>query len=180
MHVLSAAMNTVVHRRILSPPRSYTRLYSTNNTPDESPAPPSQRVTPRRYPPYPPTEPQTRRHEAPETPPQSSPYPPWITWPRTQWQRPEDSATRLNQRSPPRPSTQSQARHEAHEGTTALNVPFNPPGGGSGGNIPGGGGGASFAFTKNPILDAILTTALGLGAGNSICITHLSLPAQVP
>jgi hypothetical protein len=179
MHVLSAAMNTVVHRRILSPPRSYTRLYSTNNTSEESPAPPNQRVTPRRYPPYPPTEPQTRRHEAPETP-QSSPYPPWITWPRTQWQRPEDSATRLNQRSPPRPSTQSQARHEAHEGTTALNVPFNPPGGGSGGNIPGGGGGASFAFTKNPILDAILTTALGLGAGNSICTTHLSLPAQVP
>ena len=64
-----------------------------------------------------------------------------------------------------RRSTQPQTRHEAQEGTTALNVPFNPPGGGSGGgNIPGGGG----AFTKSPILDAILATALGLGAGESI------------
>ena len=58
-------------------------------------------------------------------------------------------------------------RHEAHEGTTnALNVPLNLPGGGSGGNTPGGGG--TFSFTKSPILDAMLTAAIGLGAGKSI------------
>ncbi|KAF8806546.1 hypothetical protein BYT27DRAFT_7233914 [Phlegmacium glaucopus] len=57
-------------------------------------------------------------------------------------------------------STQPQARHEAHEGTTALNAPYNPPGGGPAG-IPGGG---AFSFTNSPMLDAMLTTAIGLGA----------------
>ena len=131
-------MNTVLRRRRLSLPRSYARLYTTNNTLVESPA---QRVTPRRNPPHPPTQPQTR-----------------------QWRRHEARLTL--RRSPPHPPTRPQTRHEAHEGTTALNIPFNPPGGGPGGNIPGGGG--AFTFTKSPILDAILTTALGLGAGNSI------------
>ena len=124
-------MNTVLRRRILSLPRSYARLYTTNNTLSES------RVTPRRSPFRAPTQPQTRR-EAPVTP----------------------------RRIPPRAPTQPQTRHEVQEGTTALNVPFNPPGGGPGGNIPGGGG--VFTFTKSPILDAILTTALGLAAGKSI------------
>jgi len=75
-------------------------------------------------------------------------------------------------KSPPQNlrNTQPQARHEAHEGTTALNVPYNPPGGGPAG-IPGGGG---FSFTNSPILDAMLTTAIGLGAGKSIC-THIWL-----
>jgi hypothetical protein len=135
-------MNTVLPRRILSLPRYYTRLYTTNNNNLESPAP--QRVTPRQNPP-PTTEPPHKAHVTPR-------------------------------RSPPHPPTQPETRHEAHEGTTALNVPFNPPGGGPGGNIPGGGG----AFTKSPILDAILATALGLGAGNSIEQTHLTFPAQVP
>lgn len=80
------------------------------------------------------------------------------------------------QRSPPRAPTQRQTRwieslrgrlrrREAHEGTIALNVPFSPPGG-PGGNTPGGGG--AFTFTKSPLLDAMLTAAIGLGAGKSI------------
>lgn len=109
-------MNTVLRRRIVSLPRSYARLYTTNNKNVESPAP---------------------RHD-----------------------------TKNTGRSPPRASTKPQTRHEAHEGTTALNVPFNPPGGGPGGNIPSGGG--AFSFTKSPFLDAMLTTAIGLGAGKSI------------
>ncbi|KAJ3511776.1 hypothetical protein NLJ89_g3901 [Agrocybe chaxingu] len=56
--------------------------------------------------------------------------------------------------------TPPQARHEAHEGTSAINVPYNPPGGGP--NIPGSGG--SVSFTGTPLLDALLTTAVGLGA----------------
>jgi hypothetical protein len=112
-------MNTL-RRRILSLPRSYARLYTTNNNNAESPAPHTSKST--------------------------------------------------------KPSTQPQTRHEAHEGTTALNVPFNPPGGGSGGSIPGGGG--PFTFTNSPILDAMLTTAIGLGAGNSIFAAHLTILAQ--
>ena len=169
-------MNTVLRRQILSLPRSYTRLYSTNNKSEESPAPPNQRFTFRQFPPSPSAEPRTPPWWRDEASRRSSIYPPWTTRPQTRsWQRPED----LSQRSPHPPSTQPQTRHEAHEGTTALNVPFNPPGGGPGANIPGGGGGGG-TFTKNPILDTILATALGLGAGNSICTTHLSLPAQVP
>ncbi|PPQ98405.1 hypothetical protein CVT24_004084 [Panaeolus cyanescens] len=59
------------------------------------------------------------------------------------------------------PITPPQARHEIHEGTAVLNVPYNPPGGGPGPNIPGGGGGT---FTNSPLLDAMLTTVVGLGA----------------
>lgn len=125
-------MSTVLPRRILSIPRSYARLYTTNNKLSESPLQP---VTPR----HPPTEPQTRRHKDHVAP----------------------------RRSPSHPPTQPETRHEAHGGTTALNVPYNPPGGGPGGNIPGGGSGG-VSFTKSPILDAILATALGLAAGNSI------------
>ncbi|CAA7260530.1 unnamed protein product [Cyclocybe aegerita] len=58
------------------------------------------------------------------------------------------------------PQTPPQARHEAHEGTSALSAPYNPPGGGP--NIPGSGG--SVSFTGTPLLDALLTTAVGLGA----------------
>lgn len=140
-------MNTVLRRRILSLPSSYARLYTSNKTLLESPAP--HPVTPRPNHPRAPTQPQTR-HEARIT----------------------------SRRSPPRVPTRLQTRHEAQEGTTALNVPFNPPGGGPGGNIPGGGGGGAFTFTRSPILDAILTTALGLGAGKKYCTTHLTLPAQ--
>ena len=64
-------------------------------------------------------------------------------------------------RSPP--SAPPQTRHEAHEGTFAINVPYNPPGGGPGGGP--GGAAAGFTFTNSPFLDAILTTAIGLGAG---------------
>lgn len=84
--------------------------------------------------------------------------------------------TPRNSPSPPRAHTEPQTRHEAHEGTTALNVPFNPPGGGPGGSTPGGGG--AFTFTNYPILDAMLTTAIGLGAGKSISTAHLTVLAQ--
>ncbi|PPQ87484.1 hypothetical protein CVT25_008220 [Psilocybe cyanescens] len=56
-----------------------------------------------------------------------------------------------------------QTRHEVHEGTASISMPFNPPGGGPSG--PGAGGG--FSFTNSPVLDAILTTAIGLSAGKS-------------
>lgn len=52
------------------------------------------------------------------------------------------------------------ARHEVHEGTQTLSAPYNPPGGG-----PGGAAGGGFAFTGSPVLDAVLTTCIGLGAG---------------
>jgi len=63
-----------------------------------------------------------------------------------------------------KPIPQPQTRHEVHEGTEALNFPYNPPGGGPGANAPGGGG-FSFSFTKFPLFDAMLTTFIGLGAG---------------
>lgn len=47
-------------------------------------------------------------------------------------------------------------RHEVHEGTESLNMPFNPPGGGP--NPFGRGMSSSFT-------DAMLTTFIGLGAG---------------
>ena len=78
--------------------------------------------------------------------------------------------------NPPHPPTQPQTQNEAHEGTTPLNAPLNPPGGGPGGNILGSGGGGafSFKFTQSPILDAILTTALGIGAGKLLHNTLVS------
>lgn len=51
------------------------------------------------------------------------------------------------------------ARHEVHEGTASISMPFNPPGGGPSA-APSG-----FTFTNSPVLDAILTTAIGLAAG---------------
>ncbi|KAG9221165.1 hypothetical protein CCMSSC00406_0007339 [Pleurotus cornucopiae] len=65
------------------------------------------------------------------------------------------SPIKLASATPPSP------RHEVHEGTSALSVPFNFPGAG-GGPGPGGAstGGAS---TGNPLLDAALTTIVGLG-----------------
>ncbi|KAG6857194.1 hypothetical protein H0H87_008259 [Tephrocybe sp. NHM501043] len=53
------------------------------------------------------------------------------------------------------------ARHEVHEGSAAVSIPFNPPGGGAGPNI--GGTGSTFSFTNSPLLDAALTTIIGLG-----------------
>ncbi|RDB25264.1 hypothetical protein Hypma_007594 [Hypsizygus marmoreus] len=69
----------------------------------------------------------------------------------------------------PRPNATAQAhhvdghnvRHEVHEKTAALSVPFNPPGGGGGPGI--GGGGSFFPLTSSPLLDAALTTIIGLG-----------------
>ncbi|KAF8911485.1 hypothetical protein CPB84DRAFT_920164 [Gymnopilus junonius] len=60
---------------------------------------------------------------------------------------------------PPSPSPPPQTQHEVQERTSSINMPFNPPG-----SSPGGGGGGGFTFTKSPILDAMLTTAIGLGA----------------
>ncbi|KAK7472470.1 hypothetical protein VKT23_000584 [Stygiomarasmius scandens] len=52
-------------------------------------------------------------------------------------------------------------RHEVHEGSEAINIPFNPPGGGAGPNV--GGSGSSFKFSGNPLIDAAVTTVIGLG-----------------
>lgn len=68
----------------------------------------------------------------------------------------------LPKRPPPPPPQQSTARHEVQEGTSALSVPWNPPGGGGG---PGPGGGSIFRITKNPFFDAALTTIVGLAMG---------------
>lgn len=57
------------------------------------------------------------------------------------------------------------ARHEVHEGTSALSAPYNPPGGGP--SAGPGIGGSGFSFTNSPVLDAMITTAIGLGAGMS-------------
>lgn len=62
----------------------------------------------------------------------------------------------------PHKPTEHPTRHEVHEGSSAINVPFNPPGGGGGSGI---GGTSMFEFTKNPFLDAALTTIIGLGMG---------------
>ena len=77
--------------------------------------------------------------------------------------------------SPRHTSPQLQVRHEVNKETTTLNVPPNPLGGGSGGSMPGGG---ALSFTSHPILDALLTTAIGLGAGKSICTLHLTILTQ--
>lgn len=58
--------------------------------------------------------------------------------------------------TPPLPQSPG-PHHEVHEGTVALNVAYNPPGGGG----PGVGG----SLANNPALGAILTTVFGLGAG---------------
>ena len=52
---------------------------------------------------------------------------------------------------------------EVHEGAASPTVHFNTPSGGPGPNIPGGGG--SSTVTGSRVLDALLTTAVGLGAG---------------
>lgn len=69
-----------------------------------------------------------------------------------------------------------QARHEVHEGTASISMPFNPPGGG-----PNAGGGGGFTFTNSPVLDAILTTAMGIGAGASSRLprNHVAIGAQL-
>lgn len=41
-----------------------------------------------------------------------------------------------------------------------MSVPYNPPGGGAGPGI----GGTGFTFTNSPVLDAVITTCIGLGA----------------
>ncbi|KAF8633274.1 hypothetical protein AX17_004449 [Amanita inopinata Kibby_2008] len=58
------------------------------------------------------------------------------------------------------PSRDKGPRHEIQEGTAALHIPFNPPGAGAG---AGPGGGSVFPFTNSPLLDAALTTFIGLG-----------------
>ncbi|KAK7045536.1 hypothetical protein VNI00_007368 [Paramarasmius palmivorus] len=57
--------------------------------------------------------------------------------------------------TPPRP------RHEVHEGSESISIPFNPPGAGGGPNI--GGTGSDTPITRSPLLDAALTTVVGLG-----------------
>ncbi|KAL1668992.1 hypothetical protein GGF50DRAFT_110750 [Schizophyllum commune] len=76
---------------------------------------------------------------------------------------------KYTQTPPPRPPhsphsspTSPHHRHEVQEGTVAVNLPFNPPGGPPSPNIPiqpegpeGGG--------RHPLADAALTTVVGLG-----------------
>ncbi|KAJ3857627.1 hypothetical protein EV368DRAFT_77534 [Lentinula lateritia] len=81
------------------------------------------------------------------------------------------SAVQPGEKQPTRPAqstihpaqNHSPARHEVQERSEAINIPFNPPGGG-GGPGPGGSGG-SFQFTGSPFFDATLTTLVGLGVG---------------
>lgn len=58
-------------------------------------------------------------------------------------------------------SRQPQPRHEVHEGTAQINIPFNPPGGG-GPNI-----GGSSGISRSALTDAALTTIVGLAMGTS-------------
>ncbi|KAF8653293.1 hypothetical protein AX16_003995 [Volvariella volvacea WC 439] len=51
-------------------------------------------------------------------------------------------------------------RHEVQEGTEAVNLPYNPPGGGGGPGI--GGGGPAPSLTNIPVLDSALATVIGL------------------
>ncbi|KAF9560959.1 hypothetical protein CPC08DRAFT_455874 [Agrocybe pediades] len=97
----------------------------------------------------------------------SSPHPPTTPHKSTghdkgvhgRTQRPHRPATpQATHQTQPNPPT----KHEVHEGTAILNTAYNPPGGGPAG-VPGGGGGG-FTFTNSPVLDAIITTAIGLGA----------------
>ena len=81
---------------------------------------------------------------------------------------------KYTQAPPPRPPrtahsspTSPHHRHEVQEGTVAVNLPFNPPGGPPTPNIPiqpegpeGGG--------RHPLADAALTTVVGLGLGGSL------------
>ncbi|KAF5380356.1 hypothetical protein D9615_004695 [Tricholomella constricta] len=64
------------------------------------------------------------------------------------------------------------ARHEVHEGTAAISFPFNPPGGGAGPSI--GGSGSFFPLTNSPLMDAALTTIIGLGMVFGGGIAYLS------
>ncbi|KAJ3784891.1 hypothetical protein GGU10DRAFT_387938 [Lentinula aff. detonsa] len=73
------------------------------------------------------------------------------------------SSEQPGEKVPTRPNTspaQNHPRHEVHERSEAINIPFNPPGGGG----PGAAGsGGSFQFTGSPFFDATLTTLVGLG-----------------
>ena len=54
--------------------------------------------------------------------------------------------------------------HEQSAPQSSTSSAFNPPGGG--GNLPGGSGsGSLFPITSSPLMDAALTTIIGLGMG---------------
>ncbi|KAF9259074.1 hypothetical protein L218DRAFT_1080068 [Marasmius fiardii PR-910] len=75
-----------------------------------------------------------------------------------QTNEPEQPTTRKSQ--PHALSTSKTPRHEVHEGTQSINIPFNPPGAGAGPNV--GGTGSSLQLTRSPFMDAALTTIIGL------------------
>ncbi|PPQ64938.1 hypothetical protein CVT26_015658 [Gymnopilus dilepis] len=94
---------------------------------------------------------------SPDDPPGPPPNPPTTEQPFPAPQPPPAP-------NPPQPPPQT--HHEVHERTSSINMPVAPlnlPGGGGAGG--GGGGGGPFTFTNSPLLDALLTTAMGLGAG---------------
>lgn len=70
------------------------------------------------------------------------------------------NSVRFYAQRPPSKLPPAPIRHD--EKTASINIPINPPvGAGSGPNV--GATSSSFAFTKSPLLDAALTTIVGLG-----------------
>jgi hypothetical protein len=55
------------------------------------------------------------------------------------------------------PANEQKMHHEVREGSVAINIPSNPP----------GGGGGALPLTSSPLLGAALTTIIGLGIGES-------------
>lgn len=65
---------------------------------------------------------------------------------------------------PSRPDEKT-SLHEPEESIAGSTPGFNPPGG-AGPNIGPGGSGSWFSITRSPLLDAALTTIIGLGMGD--------------
>ncbi|KAF8891783.1 hypothetical protein BD779DRAFT_1670742 [Infundibulicybe gibba] len=105
------------------------------------------------------------RHRVGIRPPLGRFYTEGPTPPPPKQQPPSQKQSHTPHSIPPAPVKKSPLppppRHEVHEGTAAINIPFNPPGAGAGPNV--GGSGSVFPLTSSPFLDAALTTIIGLG-----------------
>ncbi|KAJ8076602.1 hypothetical protein PM082_001025 [Marasmius tenuissimus] len=73
---------------------------------------------------------------------------------------PDDPHPGAPRQTRPHPTKPITPRHEVHEGSQSINIPFNPPGGGP--NAPGIGDMPSEPITRSPLMDAALTTVVGL------------------